>query len=337
WRRPRGSVRLHLEIGGRMHATRLPVGLVCVLASCASGADGLDDPLAPAPAAERPRAPVGGPLPGLTSAELARFQAGRAEFMVEEEAAEGLGPVFNEASCVACHGLAAPGGAGNRLETRFGKLELGVFDPMPYAGGSLLQDHATACTTREYVPVQANVVAQRRTTALFGLGLVDAVPDDAFERLAAQEAANGIAGHVSHVTNLVAGGTSVGKFGWKAGVPSLLQFAGDAYLNEMGITSPRFMSESCPQGDCTKLVGCDPLAEPEDDGTGGDQFADFMTMLAAPPRAAAADDGGGGQLFESVRCAGCHTPTMRTGASPIAALDPVTLPPYGDLLLHHLG
>jgi CxxC motif-containing protein (DUF1111 family) len=320
-----------------MRAARLTVGWVLVIASCAGGGDAAVDVLAPAPAEVRPRAPVGGALPGLTSAELARFQAGRDEFMTTEEADEGLGPVFNEASCVACHKLAAVGGASTRLETRFGRLVGGVFDPMAYLGGSLLQDHATACAEPEQVPMEATIVAGRRTTALFGLGLVDAVPDDSFERLAAIEAQSpdGIGGHVAHVANVVTGGTSVGKFGWKAGVPSLLQFSGDAYLNEMGITSPRFMSENCPQGDCAKLAGCDPLPEPEDDGTSVARFADFMTLLAPPPPAG--DDGPGEELFEAVGCAGCHTPTLRTGASAVHALDHVTFHPFGDFLLHDMG
>ena len=49
---------------------------------------------------------------------------------------------------------------------------------------------------------------------------------------------------------------AVGKFGHKAQVPSLKHFAADAYLNEMGITTPFFPTENCPQGDCSLVVGC---------------------------------------------------------------------------------
>ena len=62
------------------------------------------------------------------------------------------------------------------------------FDPLAHEGGSLLQDHAIDGETYHYkaevVPADANVVAHRRTTPLFGLGLVDALPDDAIEDLA---------------------------------------------------------------------------------------------------------------------------------------------------------
>src|SRR5262249_8108024 len=137
----------------------------------------------------------------------------------------------------------------------------------------------------EKVPSEATIVAQRRTTPLFGLGLVDAVPDAALVALAKLQARGfpDTAGRPHIVTNLVTGGLSVGKFGWKAQVPSLVQFAGDAYLNEMGITNPLFPNENCPQGDCAALAG-NPVPSLNDDGTGVIRFANFMTLLAPPPR-----------------------------------------------------
>src|SRR5262245_23598094 len=84
---------------------------------------------------------LGGPLKGLNAAELARFAAGQDEFADVEEVEDGLGPVFNEASCVSCHD-APVGGTTGRGETRFGRVEAGRFDPLAHLGGSLLQDHA---------------------------------------------------------------------------------------------------------------------------------------------------------------------------------------------------
>ena len=87
----------------------------------------------------------GAPLPGLGAEELALFEEGRTAFMQEEDVADGLGPVFNEASCVACHlgPGSAVGGSNGRLETRFGKANAdGTFDSLAAKGGSLLQDHA---------------------------------------------------------------------------------------------------------------------------------------------------------------------------------------------------
>src|SRR2546429_7545666 len=152
----------------------------------------------------------GDPLPGLTPDQQTAFQDGKTAFTAVEAATEGLGPIFNENSCAACHvgpaGTAATGAIGGtteRLETRFGKSVYGAFNPLVNEGGSLLQDHAigaaaqylvnptpyclTFVFTPENVPADANVVARRRTTPLFGLGLVDAVPDATLVALAAFE------------------------------------------------------------------------------------------------------------------------------------------------------
>src|SRR5262249_50358243 len=77
----------------------------------------------------------GDPLPGLTTTPQAAFAAGRAEFQDEDTAASGLGPIFNDVSCVACHSTPAPGGASAIMETRFGRLVNGQFDPLTALGG----------------------------------------------------------------------------------------------------------------------------------------------------------------------------------------------------------
>ena len=76
-----------------------------------------------------------------------------------------------------------------------------------------------------------------------------------------------MAGRVSMVDNIRAGMKTVGKFGWKAQVPTLFQFSGDAYLNEMGITTPDFPNENCPQGNCAELA-FNPAPGINDDGSG---------------------------------------------------------------------
>lgn len=289
-------------------------------------------------------AEFGEPMRGLSTVELQRFLDGRTAFEAVEEADEGLGPVFNGTSCGGCHNVGATGGGSETVETRFGTLTNGAFDPLGVFGGSLIQTTgiglAGACAYEgEVVPPEATIVAGRRTTPLFGLGLVDAVPDAEFLTLARLQKRfqPAIAGRANIVTNVATGKPGVGKFGWKSQVPSLLVFAGDAYLNEMGITTPMFPDENCPNGDCDALA-CDPLPGVDDDNDDVEAFRDYMTMLA-PPRALratfAASDGS--RLFDRVGCAGCHVRTLVTGRSDVPALANRVIQPYSDFLLRDMG
>lgn len=139
------------------------------------------------------------------------------------------------------------------------------------------------------------------------------------------------------VDNHAAGMKTVGKFGWKAQIPTLHQFAGQAYLDEMGVTSPFFPNENCPQGRCDHLK-FNPRPGLNDDGTDTRKLADFMAMLAPPPRGPVTPDVIAGEgVFNRIGCNSCHVSTLQTGSSPIAAFDEVTYHPYSDFLLHDMG
>src|SRR3954468_2275947 len=294
----------------------------------------------------RPKAAFGDPLRGLAAADLALFEEGKTQFAQAEDATEGLGPVFNEASCAACHLGPEIGGSNGRLETRFGRRGAdGLFDPLASEGGSLLQDHGIGDVggfvfAAEVVSADASVAAQRRTTPLFGLGLVDATPDERFQTLAKRQARE--TPEVAGVAPLVAdggnGGNGVGKFGWKSQNPNLLQFSADAYLNEMGITSPLFPDENCPQGRCGDLSSNPVPGLNDEDGVDVVRFANFMLFLGAPPRGRESEKTRAGErVFASIGCAICHTSSLRTGPNPVKALDRVEYAPYSDFLLHEMG
>ncbi|MBV8544347.1 MAG: hypothetical protein JO093_06010 [Acidobacteria bacterium] len=285
-------------------------------------------------------------LAGLTPAQTSSFNAGRVQFLRAWNNIDGLGPVFNERACTDCHNAPAAGGGSARNVTRFATRVGGVFDPLTSLGGSLLQDHAITggpgaqhTFLPEHVPAQATIVVQRRSTPLFGLGLVDATPDSVFVTLAALQAArgDGVAGRVNMTDNLRAGTKTVGRFGWKAQVPTLVQFSGDALLNEVGITSPDFPSENCPQGNCAELV-FSPVSAMNDDGSAVAMITNYMMLLAAPNRGPSTPDSiAGEQIFESIGCSECHVSTLTTGSNAIASLDRKTYHPYSDFLLHDMG
>ncbi len=299
----------------------------------------------PRPQPAPPPAPQPGePLAGLDAKSLAQFAAGVDEFTNVETPETGLGPIFNNVSCAACHLSPAIGGSSAVFVTRYGRMQNGVFDPLASQGGSLLHQFSIDPQVREVIPAEANVVARRMTTPLFGAGLIEAIPDGALAMSEARPKADGVRGHVSRITDIASGMPRAGRFGWKAQHATLLSFAADAYLNEMGITNRFFPVENAPNGNRALLARFDTLADPEDvvDPQTGrsdiDTAADFMRFLAPPPRIARSASAAAGEtLFTTTGCAECHQPNYMTAPNDIAALDrkPVNL--YSDLLLHDMG
>ncbi len=302
---------------------------------------------APAPAPAPPAAPpVGGPLRGLSASELARWNLGKNAFQQPATPPVGLGPVFTENACSKCHNAGALGGAGVRLVTHFGRITNGVFDPMVAFGGPQVQDRGIGVFNGvnfqgEVVPPQASIVARRRTIPMFGLGLVDAVPDETLIALAQFQHANlpATAGRPNLVIDPVTGQTRVGRFGWKAQEPTLLAFTADASVNEMGITTPVFPFENAPQGNTALLAANPARSNPNDLNDSVIQAeADFATFTAPPPRGpVGATQQAGATLFSQIHCDACHTPTLETGASLTLPLNFVTFNPFSDYLLHNMG
>jgi Di-haem oxidoreductase, putative peroxidase len=289
----------------------------------------------PAPPQQQPSATFGSPLPGLSTELFLEWSHGRREFLDTKSVADGLGPVFNFQSCGGCHLVPVAGGSGPQTNTRIGSVVDGVYYDLTEHGGSLLQvrgigtpEGGTHRFDGEKVPKEATVVSRRRTTTLLGLGLVDATDDSTFIALAAAQAArgDGTAGRVSLVRNILNGMKTVGKFGWKAQVPTLQQFAGDAYLNEMGITTPLFPDENCPAGNCANLK-FNPRPGLNDDGGNVDATTTFMRFLGPPPRAGGSPRTSAPARRSSrasaatrvtwLRCRPARTRTRRSTASPI--------------------
>jgi len=288
---------------------------------------------------------MGDPLPGLTAAELDRFQKGRLEFEHILSTPEGMGPIFNDTGCGQCHSQPTPGGSSSRSVTRFGKQAVGLlpFDPLDSLGGSLLQSQASSPACQEIVPPEADVSTKRISPPVFGFGLVEAIPDGALYSLEASPPGPNVSG-IAHRVKLLEdplGPDHVGRFGWKSQVATMLSFSGDASLNEMGLTNRLVGTENAPNGNLALLAACDTVADPEDypDSEGFeriDRQADFQRFLAPPPQTPRAGMTGEA-LFDSVGCADCHVASFQSGGAPEAALSYQTLHPYSDFLLHDMG
>ena len=152
---------------------------------------------------------AGDPLPGLSEELQELFDEGRDAFFHEYTAEEGLGPVYNERACQTCHGGLTgaaggpdPNGVGSEFDvTHFGYDNHGYYDPMHELGGPIIQhrditDTHPGCTiTGETLPADANVISRRHTPAVWGFGLIDAIPDQEILRNQAlgRDGVNGVA------------------------------------------------------------------------------------------------------------------------------------------------
>ncbi len=318
----------------------------CAAGSCVAGTSPCsgfcDEDFDSCTLALQPR--MGQPVRGLSPEDLDLFTAGLAEFNRDFDEGEGLGPIFNQDSCGSCHAVPAVGGSGTIQVMRFGQATKSGFDPLDSLGGSLLQFNGLSAECFETVPPQANVMTNRLTPSIFGGGLIEAISDaDLLENVSSppSPAVSGIA-HMVEPLEDIGGTMRVGRFGWKAQVATILTFAGDAALNEMGITNRLVPNENAPNGDMVALAACDAIPDPEDgpDGEGFhfiDRITHFQRMLAAPPQTPRSGMTGE-QLFINIGCADCHiADSFNTGITDIASLSDRTIKPYSDFLLHDMG
>ena len=290
----------------------------------------------------------GDPFLGVTPAEFEEFRVGLDDFLEVETAEEGLGPAYNATSCAGCHNVPAIGGIAPFTTVRAGIRDAdGSFRDVDPSRGSLFQ--LTSIPThgcQSIIPPNANIIARRVPIPLFGAGLIEAIPDTTIlERADPHDAdADGVSGRAAMITDRASGDTRVGRFGWKAQVATLLEFSGDAYRNEMGITNDLFPEELTFNLTDLQLQLCDPIPEPEDIpelGTGRrgiDNFEAFMKFLAPPARGSiTAQVTEGEEIFRTVGCGACHVPTLTTGPDLNPLFDQRPVPLFSDLLLHDVG
>jgi CxxC motif-containing protein (DUF1111 family) len=270
---------------------------------------------------------------------------------------DGLGPVFNATSCVACHHQGGPGGGGG-LKHNVTTFTVRIPGQTPREGvvhafgseqaAETLRDvhpelpAISQPTLQELValPGRANHclrfppgvhLSQRNTPALFGAKLIDEIPERVIAAGAkAQKVKWGMAppddegvpvGRVSRLAN-----GKLGRFGWKGQTASLSDFVRAACANELGLGNPA-------QAQPTPIYAKASLQKAGYDLTlrQCDEITAFCASLKRPverlpndvtaPQAAA-----GRKLFATIGCADCHTPKLGT-------VDGL----YSDLLLHRMG
>lgn len=313
------------------------------------------------------------PAPNLLSDSLDHHLDGDVAFeatFVSAPAAvnPGLGPLFNNTSCASCHirngrGLAVTGN--NSLGSQL-LVRVSLPSPnnpsrtMPVPGlGRQLQDHAIFGSTPEatveltwveregsyedgttynlrYPHVTVTLAdgtllpghiqtSLRIPPPIFGLGLLEAISEETILQHADPNDENndGISGRPNRIVMPDTNESVLGRFSWKANSPTLIEQTASAYVSDMGITNPlrRDRDPSRTDIDETTLTAA----------------AFYTQTLAVPRRTNRHDTQQGEMLFETIGCASCHIPSLKTGTHPIAALANQTIYPYTDLLLHDMG
>jgi len=191
----------------------------------------------------------------------------------------------------------------------------------------------------------------RLASSLIGLGLLEAVPEEAILEVARAQALSGVKGKPNYVWDFEHGQRALGRFGWKASHPSLRQQTAAALHDDIGATSSIFPDENCPpvQTTCRNAPTASRCARP-DSCSAQDRpealpgrLADitfYLQALAVPARRNVFDPEiqRGETLFGQAGCSECHLPDLKTAArSHMPSESGVVIHPYTDLLLHDMG
>jgi CxxC motif-containing protein (DUF1111 family) len=285
------------------------------------------------------------------------FGGSQAVFEEADGVDEGLGPIYNARSCADCHQNPVTGGGSQVAEFRIGHRDRSGNFVNPnitinrgqtvVPSRSLVNDRAICAEAQERAPGSENIRTFRMSLNVLGDGFVEAIDDNTLKAIAAAQPGQSggrIKGEVILVPLAEAPGTTrVGRFGWKDQHASLLSFAGDAYLNEQGITSRLNPTDT--------TTVCKTTTDPEDEENDIDQFATFMRGTKAPPvdatLLATPDAQAGQQIFFKIGCSTCHVASLTTvpvgtvlngGTFTVPdALGNKVIHPFSDFLLHNIG
>ncbi|MCB0130731.1 MAG: c-type cytochrome [Caldilineaceae bacterium] len=224
------------------------------------------------------------------------------------------------------------------IEIDYEELSGAFADGTPYS----LRQPTYTLVDLAYGPLESEVMfSPRVANQMIGMGLLEAIPDATLLSWADPTDADGdgISGRPNYVWDAFNNRMALGRFGWKANQPHIVQQVAAAFAGDMGITTGLFPATSCTpvQSDCQQAQNG---GEPEIDDDDFLKVVLYSSSLAVPARRNWNDATvlQGKQIFQEAGCAACHVPQVETGIHPtIPALSHQTIYPYTDLLLHDMG
>ena len=289
------------------------------------------------------------PISGATADQVATFNDGDEAFGIVRRDGDGLGPLYTQQSCGACHASATRGpGSVQKMVVVMDDGYTPNPDQSPLAFGNTVHP-LVAGGGHTPVTVPANdphvKVSLRIGPPVLGRGYMEALLDSEIERMAAEQAtrADGIHGRVNHLPygsdpntattfpTHAKGDIVIGRFGLKARVPTLDDFTADALQGDMGITSPmRPVEIPNPDGLTDDMKpGIDLSIE------NVNKIANYMRLIAIPRRT---PNAAGAAAFAAAKCDVCHAPSLKTRPDwPIAAIANSDAPIFTDMLRHDMG
>ena len=230
-------------------------------------------------------------------------------------------------------------------QTPEGTIEISYTDvPVTFADGTVvtLRKPDLSITNLGYGEMHPDTqMSARVAPPMIGLGLLESIPDETLKAWADEQAKNGdgISGKVNVVWDVRANDFAIGRFGWKAGQPNLMQQNAAAFNGDVGLTSNLFPNENCT----SKQTICNDLpngGSPEVSDNILD-FVEFYSQHLAVPIRRNVDKPEvklGQELFAKVGCDSCHKTNVKTGnREGLPALSNQTIHPYSDMLLHDMG
>ncbi|MDC5848556.1 di-heme oxidoredictase family protein [Vibrio europaeus] len=230
-------------------------------------------------------------------------------------------------------------------KTPEGTIEITYSDvPVTFADGTVvtLRKPDLSITNLGYGEMHPDTqMSARVAPPMIGLGLLESIPDETLKAWADEQDKNsdGISGKVNVVWDVRTNDFAIGRFGWKAGQPNLMQQNAAAFNGDVGLTSNLFPNENCT----SKQTICDDLpngGSPEVSDNILD-FVEFYSQHLAVPIRRNVDKPEvklGQELFAKVGCDSCHKTNVKTGnREGLPALSNQTIHPYTDMLLHDMG
>ncbi len=189
------------------------------------------------------------------------------------------------------------------------------------------------------------VLSPRVANQMIGLGLLEAISEEDILGLADPEDKNGdgISGKPNYVWDAINERKALGRFGWRAEQPSVLQQVAGAFLGDIGITTDIFPEQDCAPGQDACLAatnGNNATSGFEIDADDLRKVELYSSTLAVPAQRNFGSSNviKGENLFTDIGCQGCHVSEYTTGTHPnIPALSNQQIRPFTDLLLHDMG